>query len=95
MSSTIPSDIATRLNYRDGMFLTSAYMGLEQNYFSNWFRLQNRYLYNAGVLDGLQVTAQDGNTLTVSAGAAIDDEGDFLIFPGQSGNRLTLNQGTP
>jgi len=86
-SSPLPSDIAVRLNYHDGMFLTAQNMTLEQNYFSNWIKLQNQYLYTPGVLNGLLVTLQN-NILTVEAGVAFDASGDFLVFPGASGNAI-------
>lgn len=80
MSTIIKADVATHLNYQTGMFLTSDYMTLEQNYFSNWFWLQNRYLFSSGVLNGMLVS-QAGNTLAVSQGVAFDDAGHFLILP--------------
>lgn len=86
----IQADSALRLNYHDGMFLTAQNMTLEQNYFSNWIKLQNRFLYTAGVLNGLAVTLQN-NTLVVAAGAALDDSGDFLLFSATSGNMLPPN----
>ncbi|RKP46824.1 hypothetical protein [Trinickia fusca] len=98
MSDTtpIPSDVAVRLNYHDGMFLTAQNMTVEQNYFSNWIKYQNRYLYTPGVLSGLVVTLQ-GNALIVASGAGFDENGDFLIFPGTSGNMMgpASNFGNP
>lgn len=76
--STLPSTVAERLNYQQNMFLTSAYMSLEQNYFINWFCLQNQYLFTPGVLSGMQVT-QNGNALAVSSGVGFDPLGNFLI----------------
>ncbi|MBI3284911.1 MAG: hypothetical protein HYZ65_08700 [Burkholderiales bacterium] len=89
MSNEIPSNIAERLNYQTGMFLTSAYMTLEQNYFSNWIRLQNQYLYTPGVLSGMLVT-QQANALSVSQGVAFDSVGNFLILPAGSGNPVAI-----
>jgi hypothetical protein len=83
----IPSDIAVRLNYHDGMFLTAQNMTLEQNYFSNWIKLQNQCLYTPGVLNGFDVTLQN-NTLVVAPGVGFDSSGDFLVFPGTSGNMV-------
>ncbi|WP_215409900.1 hypothetical protein [Janthinobacterium sp. JC611] len=80
MSTIIKADVATHLNYQTGMFLTSDYMTLEQSYFSNWFWLQNQYLFSSGVLNGMLVS-QAGNTLAVSQGVAFDDAGHFLILP--------------
>lgn len=89
MTPSIPSDVAVRLNYHDGMFLTSALMTQGQNYFINWITLQNQNLYTAGVLSGLQVTGQN-QTLTAQPGFAIDGSGNFLVFPGSSNNTLTV-----
>ncbi|WP_186110338.1 hypothetical protein [Burkholderia gladioli] len=87
----IPSDVATCLNYTDGMFLTASSMAIEQNYFSNWIRLQNRYLYTPGVLSGLLPT-QQGNTVKVDPGAGFDANGNFLVFPGDTGNVLAATR---
>lgn len=88
MSSIIKADVATHLNYQTGMFLTSDYMTLEQNYFSNWFWLQNQFLFSPGVLNGMLVS-QAGNTLAVSQGVAFDAAGHLLILP-SGGTPLTL-----
>ncbi|MDB5768106.1 MAG: hypothetical protein JWQ61_2920 [Collimonas fungivorans] len=90
----IPSDAAVRLNYHDGMFLTAQNMTLEQNYFSNWIKLQNQCLYTPGVLNGFDVVLQN-NTLVVAPGVGFDSSGDFLVFPGTSGNMVpaATNQG--
>lgn len=90
MTVTIPSDAAVRLNYHDGMFLTSALMTQEQTYFVNWFTLQNRYLYTPGVLNGLQAAGQN-KTVTVAGGVGFDVNGNFLVFPGDSNNTLTVS----
>lgn len=83
----IPSNVAVRLNYHDGMFLTAQNMTLEQNYFSNWIKLQNQCLYTPGVLNGFDVVLQN-NTLVVAPGVGFDSSGDFLVFPGTSGNMV-------
>lgn len=83
MSTIIPAGVAQRLNYQNGMFLTSKNMTLEQDYFSNWLRLQNQFLYTPGVVNGLLVT-QQGAALAVSQGVAIDADGNFLILPGDA-----------
>ncbi len=92
MSSPIPADVALRLNYQTGMFLTADYMTLEQNFVINQFRLQNRYLYTPGVLGGMLVT-QEVNTLSVSEGTGFDADGNFLILP-DGGNPVTAPVGT-
>ncbi|KVO16998.1 hypothetical protein WJ74_09515 [Burkholderia ubonensis] len=82
-----PPDVAIRLNYHDGMFLTAQNMTVEQNYFTNWIKYQNRYLYTPGVLSGLNVTLQ-GNMLVVAGGAGFDGDGNFLNFPGTVNNAI-------
>jgi hypothetical protein len=89
MSTPIPTTAAEHLNYQTGMFLTSDYMTLEQNYFSNWFRLQNRYLYTPGVLSGMAVSQQN-NALCVTQGVAFDANGNFLILPDIGGNPVSV-----
>jgi hypothetical protein len=83
----ITSDIAVCLNYHDGMFLTAQNMTLEQNYFSNWIKLQNQCLYTPGVLSGF-AAKKSGNVVQVDPGVGFDSVGDFLVFPGTSGNML-------
>ncbi|MBY0573193.1 MAG: hypothetical protein K2P84_05895 [Undibacterium sp.] len=89
MSNPIPSNVAQRLNYQTGMFLTSSDMTLEQNYFINWFCLQNQYLFSPGVLNGMLVTQQN-NSLAVSQGVAFDSNGNFLIVPADSNNAVAV-----
>lgn len=90
MTDTIPSTIAYRLKYTDGMFLTSDLMTTEQSYFVNTTALQNKMLYTPGVLSGLLVTQTGGNALSVQAGGGIDESGNFVILPDGGGNALTV-----
>lgn len=78
IADSFSSTVAERLNYQTNMFLTSAYMSLEQSYFINWFCLQNKYLFTPGVLSGMYVT-QNGNALAVTPGVGFDPLGNFLI----------------
>ncbi len=89
MTTTISSSAMQHLNYQTGMFLTSAYMTLEQNYFSNWITLQNQYLYTPGVLGGMLVSLNN-NSLSVAQGAGFDPLGNFLLLPGDSGNPVDI-----
>lgn len=81
MSIDISSDSAKRLNYHDGMFLTSALMSTEQSYFLTLSQLQNQMCYTPGVLEGME-PVQQNNNVQVSSGGGIDENGHFLIFPG-------------
>ena len=81
MSLDITSDSAKRLNYHDGMFLTSALMNTEQSYFLTLTQLQNKMCYTPGVLEGMD-PVQQNNNVQVSSGCGIDENGHFLIFPG-------------
>jgi H-type lectin domain. len=85
----ITADTATRLNYHDGMFLTSGLMSTEQHYFLNQLALQNQYLYNAGVLDGLAPKLQN-NSVVVASGAAFDGNGHLLLLPDAGANVLSV-----
>lgn len=90
MSMTIPADIAYRLSYTDGMFLTAELEACEQSYFARTIALQNAMLYTPGVLSGLAVSQATGNALSIEPGGGIDPSGNFLILPGSSGSPLTV-----
>jgi hypothetical protein len=81
----IAADVAYGVVYTDGAFLTSAMMNQAQTYFVNWLKLQNQLLYTAGVLNGLVVSHPGGNSLAVSGGAGIDEQGCFVVLPDNSG----------
>ncbi|WP_448187952.1 hypothetical protein [Azospirillum sp. sgz301742] len=94
MSISIPADVAMCLHYYDGMFLTAQGMALEQRFFLGWLALQNRMLYTAGVLEGLEVTAAaDGKSLSIASGGAFDTTGRFLVVT-DGGAALSVPAGT-
>lgn len=90
MTMNIPADIAYRLNYVDGMFLTAGLETQEQAYFVRTTALLNAMLYTPGVLSGLAVSQASGNALSIEPGGGIDASGNFLILPGSSGNPLMV-----
>jgi len=90
MSTPIPSTLAYRLNYQDGMFLTAEQMALEQSYVLGMTALQNQLLFTPGVLTGLLVTNPSDNTLNIEAGAGFDEAGDFVVLPQGGGNVLSV-----
>ena len=77
--ANIPASGATRLNYHDGMFLTSQLMTTEQNYFLTQLALQNQLLYTPGVLDGLEPSLQNNN-VQVTSGVGLTADGNLCML---------------
>lgn len=90
MSTTIPSDIAYRLSYQDGMFLTAGLETLEQSYFVRTGALLNAMLYTPGVLSGLAVSQATANSVAIAPGGGIDPSGNFLVLPGSGAVPLSV-----
>jgi len=74
-----------RLRYYFGRLLTVDDFTLEQNYFRGKQKLHNRALHGFGIVSGLRVSVDSGK-LVVSAGLALDCEGNELVL----GNKETL-----
>jgi hypothetical protein len=74
-----------RLRYYFGRLLTGDDFTLEQNYFRGKQKLHNRALHGFGIVSGLRVSVDSGK-LVVSAGLALDCEGNELVL----GNKETL-----
>lgn len=89
----IPANVAYTLKYQAGMFLTADNMTTAQNYLVNWLQLQNQMLYTPGVLNGLAVSSAGPTSLAVQPGTGFDDNGYFLILPGNSAQALALPAG--
>ncbi|QAU25009.1 hypothetical protein EO087_14220 [Dyella sp. M7H15-1] len=89
----IPANIAYTVKYQAGMFLTAENMTTAQNYLVNWMQLQNQMLYTPGVLNGLAVSSAGPASLAVQPGTGFDDNGCFLILPGDSAQALALPSG--
>ena len=77
MSDQKPFD---RLRFFNGRLLTVADFELEQNYFRGKQKLHNRSLHGFGIVSGLNVTIDSGRVV-VSAGLALDCEGNELLIP--------------
>jgi hypothetical protein len=72
----------TRPNFFDGKLLTADDFRLEQDYQDHKRHLQNLATLGAGVVSGLEVSADaDGVGITVSPGLAIDALGREIIVP--------------
>ena len=75
------ADITKRMNYFDRQFLRAKDFQDEQEYHIDRRRRHNRLLHKPGVAEGLEVTGEAGaNTVTVSAGTAIDIPGREIVL---------------
>jgi hypothetical protein len=70
-----------RLRYFTGQLLTTDDLQQEQDYFRGKFRLHNRFSHGWGIVAGLNVTVDQGTTLLVSPGFALDCAGNELVLP--------------
>ena len=70
-----------RNRYFYGKLLTVRDFMSEQTYYSDKRRLSNRLLFGSGVITGLQVVAVDDKSISIEAGAALDQLGREIIVP--------------
>jgi len=70
-----------RNRYFYGKLLTVRDFMSEQTYYSDKRRLTNRLLFGSGVITGLQVVAVDDKSISIEAGAALDQLGREIIVP--------------
>jgi hypothetical protein len=63
-----------------GKLLTADDLRTEQDYFRGKLRLHNRFLHGWGVVTGLAVTVDQGTTVVVSPGLALDCAGNELVL---------------
>jgi hypothetical protein len=72
-----------RPSYFAGHLLTDADLTLEQRYFREKRKLQNRTLHGQGIVCGLRLTCDHHNArrVIVSRGYALDDRGNDLVVP--------------
>jgi hypothetical protein len=73
------TDPVRRLHYFSGQSLSPEDLQAEQDYHREMRYLHNRLL-GQGVVSGLDVTAGDGSSVTVSPGLAIDGYGRELVL---------------
>jgi len=82
------ADIDKRLRYFNGQFLEQKDFRDEQDYHIDRQRRHNRTLHTPGVAEGLEITGVVGaGEVTVSAGTALDDEGQQIVLT----DKRTLN----
>jgi len=70
-----------RMNYYDHQFLRAPDFTDEQSYLVSMRRLHNSKLHTWGIVEGLQVTVASGTAVSVSAGSAVDSQGQEIILP--------------
>ena len=64
-----------------GRLLTADDLQQEQDYFRGKSRLHNRFLHGWGIVAGLSVIVDQGTTVVVSPGLALDCAGNELVLP--------------
>ncbi|MES2624451.1 MAG: hypothetical protein V4628_04175 [Pseudomonadota bacterium] len=69
-----------RPNYFHGKLLTAADFQQEQQYHLDGTRRRNRFLRGWGIVSGLNIYIEDGNTVVVSPGFALDCAGNELVL---------------
>jgi hypothetical protein len=70
-----------RNRFFSGKLLTQQDLELEQDYFRERLKRHNRYLHGFGVVFGLKVSKRGRTTIIVSAGLAIDCQGNEIVVP--------------
>lgn len=74
------SDQIQRLHYFDNQFLKAEDFTTEQEYHLEMRRRHNRGLHTKGVAEGLQIRKTNEKQITVTAGFAIDENGNEIIL---------------
>jgi hypothetical protein len=69
-----------RLQYFTGQLLGAESLQQEQEYFLARLRRHNRYLHGWGIVAGLSVGLENGDTVVVSPGLAIDCAGNEIVL---------------
>ena len=70
-----------RPHYFAGKLLTADDLQREQDYFRGKSSLHNRYLHGWGIVAGLGVSVDQGTTVVVLPGLALDCAGNELVLP--------------
>ena len=68
-----------RNRYFYGRLLTSDDFITEQTYFMEKHRRHNRFLHGCGVVEGLNVSIDEGDNMLVEPGSAIDCAGNLVV----------------
>ncbi|MBQ3076567.1 MAG: hypothetical protein IJC43_01790 [Clostridia bacterium] len=82
-----------RNRYYYGKLLTVRDFEVEQNYFLNKERLDNRVMHGAGVVCGMGVSAGDDATLLIESGMALDYYGRDIIIEEPLVRKLPMIEG--
>jgi len=75
-----PFEQLERPRFFTGRLLTATDLEQEQAYFLGRARRHNRFLHGWGIVSGLGVAIEDGTTVVVAAGLALDCAGNELVL---------------
>lgn len=75
-----PPYVTQRMRYFDSEFLDTQAFVDEQSYHVDRQARHEATLHTAGVLEGLVVTQKDANTVTVTQGSALDEQGNQILL---------------
>ncbi|PSB34420.1 tail fiber domain-containing protein [Stenomitos frigidus] len=84
--------IAKRPRYFDGQYLNVDDFVSEQEYHIDRQRRISKFLQISGILEGLDVTVGSNTQLTITPGAAIDDQGQQILLRSEAMFRENLLQ---
>ena len=77
-----------RNRYFTGKLLSAEDFQQEQEYHLDRYRRRNRFLHGWGVVHGLEVSVEQGSTVVVSPGLAIDCAGNEIVVEAEE--RVTI-----
>jgi len=80
MKDPASKDLIKRLKYNNGQLLDEYDFQDEQNYHREMRKRHNRSVHSWGIVEGLNVSITDGKKITISAGMAIDKNGQELVL---------------
>ena len=67
-------------NYFPGQYLLAEDFNLEHKYLNDRLRYTNKSLHVSGIIEGLTVECEDINSVKITPGAAIDNQGNMIVI---------------